>query len=92
MAAHHRCERLAGALRDYERMAALVGLLPEAERQELLGPSWLALAFRAHVCGCREWDERCLDWARNKVARVGARRRRRGVEVSARAGGRGRTP
>ena len=81
MAAHHRCERLAGALRDYERMAALVGLLPATERQELLGPSWLALVFRAHVCGCRELD-----------ACVGARRRRPGVEVSARADGRERTP
>lgn len=71
----HALGRLTQALRAYERAAALARFLRSREGDDLADQRWLALAFRAYVCGYRMAvaDETCLDWSRREVARFAER-------------------
>lgn len=70
----HALRRLTQALGAYERAAALARFLESKEGHDLADQRWLALAFRAYVCGFRmAADETCLDWSRREVARFADR-------------------
>ena len=63
-------QRLTQALWAYERAAALAKGLRLKAAYDLEDERWLALAFRAYVCGYRmdDADATCLDWSRRRVA------------------------